>query len=1457
MIDQSIQKFWQVADSRYSRNRQRSVATVTSVSRDSYGQSVNAKASVDGAGDVPIAISYGQKLSSGSRVEIENIGSPTNPQWQLARSLVPLAPPPKLVEVWEDTDYEYPSGPVTYGAGDLIAGDVVSGIGNNLYYNAATGSLMLRKGDQPRIVLDGAWGSVRLGRRENGFPNLVYNAETGSLSLSVVSGTDDISYIRLDQTGGYIDGKLIVTKHLSNQTNGTPLTGSGFWLGVDSDNKAKLRVGEMIGNIVDSKVAEKHFLYFSEEDGQLHISANYYQNGGDLLVGLGPNAVNDTHIDWGIGPNQVNALDLPLGTSLQTSAGTNILIADGANSVDAALAAIMARRIQGDLAKGVVVNAASNYLRDNPTISLGAALDISINPATAKFDAAGGHGHYLESVDDATITLNKGKVLRSTSAGALSLTGIDLEPPSISKGMTITLENNHSTFALQVLKKNALGEPERMFEVTESGRLQSGNYTSDVSGWAAYPNGHLELQSALIRGELAASVFTYKSLSVVDGSIAVTRAAQVGKPNPSWSSTPPAWAAGKTINVLPSDNSYSGASPAASFWLVLKNNEITGGADNLAIGDVLLVKPFVRPASGQKLNIYEVFLEVMSQSGQAYVAISDTVSEDNRTGLSRVLVTRRKGGAAGLVIQDNLPAIRWGHVGSGPSYVGGIYLTGDGLESTSDWPYIDIRTAPYTSTPWTQTQTVNVRQGNLSGLGIGFSGEWGIAAGSSLNSTSLSRASYIVASDKGVRLNNADILMQKNGIVTGQFLSAGILKLGKDLSRHAPLFTFDPTLTSTGRLLIGELKDDGSYFLYENGVAAFAGNGAGVTNISGNHIETGTILLKNTGTGGVGIDIDTNGKIHFLQGGILKMDSGGSLEVGEIANTNEGYLKFDPVTKKLTIRGEIEVTNDLGYITPGSVITSVDLFFDSSVVGGNVYVYGSDGALGACAQIRTASGGWFRLYASEQISSGDSRNFVLVMDKDALSSAPNVNGDGYAGYIYDKTWWDSTGRFSASLTAIAFGEVSFTELVSAIPAYAGGTIIGPGYIKTGAIQAQHISSNTIQAQHLAVGAIEAQHLSADAINAVSITADSKVTVGTGNNVAILDGQDAEWRFYVGHSSPVSAPFRVRQDGYMQATNANIQGHVDAASGTLGALSVSGELSVQSTGSLKWYGNVGQFSGFIDQYGMYLKEVATDSVFRIGRPGRTALVDAEMSVLGASQWSHAYRAKDGGNTLKTVSSLFYGESKVGYGQVPVGELDVVSDAIDRIFWAKTESTETNPGRASISNGADGFYAQMAGGTQYGSPNDSSFWNTKGVGLKVEVAGVAPGIMINKTNGFTSQPAIWITGSGPGTSHVRVVAGDWNQTAIAIVPGGWSPVALDTGGARIEMGGGWINSARVSITGGGSDIGLHFSGGNAADDNYNDLTLRMGSGSFAYRTIRKWIRVKIDGTEYMIPAVSSIF
>jgi len=87
-----------------------------------------------------------------------------------------------------------------------------------------------------------------------------------------------------------------------------------------------------------------------------------------------------------------------------------------------------------------------------------------------------------------------------------------------------------------------------------------------------------------------------------------------------------------------------------------------------------------------------------------------------------------------------------------------------------------------------------------------------------------------------------------------------------------------------------------------------------------------------------------------------------------------------------------------------------------------------------------------------------------------------------------------------------------------------------GKIATNAITAGKITAGAIEASKIAANAITANSIAANAITTGKISAATKITVGTGNNIGVLDGADSTYRIYAGHATPASAPFSVKQNG---------------------------------------------------------------------------------------------------------------------------------------------------------------------------------------------------------------------------------------------------------------------------------------------------------------------------------------
>lgn len=104
-------------------------------------------------------------------------------------------------------------------------------------------------------------------------------------------------------------------------------------------------------------------------------------------------------------------------------------------------------------------------------------------------------------------------------------------------------------------------------------------------------------------------------------------------------------------------------------------------------------------------------------------------------------------------------------------------------------------------------------------------------------------------------------------------------------------------------------------------------------------------------------------------------------------------------------------------------------------------------------------------------------------------------------------------------------------------------------IKAGTISAAEIEANTITANEIAAATITAAEIKANTITGNKISSATTITAGAGNNIGALSGVGT-WRIYAGNSTAASAPFRVSQTGEFWATNAHINGEINASSATL-------------------------------------------------------------------------------------------------------------------------------------------------------------------------------------------------------------------------------------------------------------------------------------------------------------------
>lgn len=90
----------------------------------------------------------------------------------------------------------------------------------------------------------------------------------------------------------------------------------------------------------------------------------------------------------------------------------------------------------------------------------------------------------------------------------------------------------------------------------------------------------------------------------------------------------------------------------------------------------------------------------------------------------------------------------------------------------------------------------------------------------------------------------------------------------------------------------------------------------------------------------------------------------------------------------------------------------------------------------------------------------------------------------------------------------------------------------------------------------------------------TIATDSSIISGSGDDVAVLSGEDETWRFWAGNKEPGSAPFRVDKNGNVYASSMTLTGYLqvgqaasDTASNISGLSDLSSDLGSITAGTI--------------------------------------------------------------------------------------------------------------------------------------------------------------------------------------------------------------------------------------------------------------------------------------------------
>lgn len=173
---------------------------------------------------------------------------------------------------------------------------------------------------------------------------------------------------------------------------------------------------------------------------------------------------------------------------------------------------------------------------------------------------------------------------------------------------------------------------------------------------------------------------------------------------------------------------------------------------------------------------------------------------------------------------------------------------------------------------------------------------------------------------------------------------------------------------------------------------------------------------------------------------------------------------------------------------------------------------------------------------------------------------PGRNGSGWYTLVNATGAWPGDATATAEFTA-AFGR---TPVLDDHLTYTNNS--NPDLVTASEVKrcnsdfGQPVTWSTpamiIQGDLIARGTISGDRLVANTITGNEISSATTIIAGAGSWTAGMNGDDSagagiyqNWRFWAGAADPSLAPFRVNRDGSLWASNANINGHVTATSGS--------------------------------------------------------------------------------------------------------------------------------------------------------------------------------------------------------------------------------------------------------------------------------------------------------------------
>jgi hypothetical protein len=590
--------------------------------------------------------------------------------------------------------------------------------------------------------------------------------------------------------------------------------------------------------------------------------------------------------------------------------------------------------------------------------------------------------------------------------------------------------------------------------ISESGGVATVNeaiggpsYASQVSGWRITAAGAADVRY-LFTNELRANIFTADAESVLAGAQRVT----------------------KSYSTISQAFTCPAAGIAATLWV---NDAATyGDAPVFQTNDWIVIHALTRSALGP-FNITECV--------GAMTAYAD--GSGANAGQQSWTFTRGSGANAGAMVGGTVVAVNQLAQDLGVSGNGYVETTALDGANNSNAPYMQVVT--WTGAPTSANLTTRCRYGNVAGI-TGLASEYGLMCGDLTGPGHYLRLSNLVAELRDIPVNLLDA--SSNKVIA-------LDPTGPSFAMGNPI----PTTYTGGNAGLWMGNDGGTYKLRIGGAAgnrvqwdgatlSVSGEGSGVTNIDGSHIQANSITVGQLNATGFGDNLIKNGTFEgppaqALAGWGVEASGLGGIQQGCCGTRGPGFM---------------QVTS------PGASGVSAGAYLAAPISGGQTYRVAFD-LFGSGSAPNSLFIGINEYTASTAAAVRYVYNFS--------AAAPDVVSSSTTWFLYNQPITNGWTHYEFVYTvpaSVNWGSIYFLN-ESGVNFFIDGVEmqlqIGPGNIKANSITANNIAAGTITGAKIAGGTITGSNIAGTTITAGNLVSGTITTTQiaastiTGGNIA--------------------------------------------------------------------------------------------------------------------------------------------------------------------------------------------------------------------------------------------------------------------------------------------------------------------------------------------------------------------